>query len=226
MNLYNVVKSLDTKTLLGLYNHLTGKKTTKFASREKGEAQTIGATKVAGREAVVEILKELGVEVPVNPLTPVTPKEDPVAKIREVESSTRAAPAQKAAPKPKQKSRTSRGTNLLPPPGKPVACREGTKQAIMLDLLCRPEGITMDELVEQLSGGKKPWLPQTVRSGFGWDMKMKGYGVVSKFDEDGTERFFIVLPKDPEGNPYPIPPHRAMKGAPKADARQTRLELE
>ena len=44
----NTIKSLDTKTLLALYNALTGKATTKFASREKGEGQTIGAAKVAG----------------------------------------------------------------------------------------------------------------------------------------------------------------------------------
>ena len=38
MNLTTFIKSLDTKSLLALYNELTKKSTSKFASRGKGEA--------------------------------------------------------------------------------------------------------------------------------------------------------------------------------------------
>lgn len=190
----NTIKSLDTKTLLALYNALTGKTTTKFASREKGEGQTIGAAKVAGEAEVNRILTDMGV----------VQKEEPV-------NETTAA---------EKKARSPRGTNLLPPGHAPIACREGSKQAMLLDMLSRPNGATMAELIEALSGGNKPWTEATVRSGFGWDMKLKGYGVRSSFSADGTERFHIVVP---EG--HAIPAHRPLKSAPKADARKARLEV-
>jgi len=210
MNMTNTIKSLDTKTLLALYNALTGKSTSKFASREKGEAQTMGAAKVAGQEAVTKELAKLGVEVAVNPLTPkAKPAATPTKKVE----------------LPKETTRKPRGTNLAAPAGAPVACREGSKQAMLLDQLSKPEGVTMAQLIEALSGGNKPWTEATVRSGFGWDMKQKGYGVRSEFDADGTERFFIVRPTDEQGNEFAIPPHRPLKGAPKADARQARLEV-
>jgi hypothetical protein len=53
----------------------------------------------------------------------------------------------------------------------------------------------MEELLEGLAGGNKPWQEKTVRAGFGWDMKQKGYGVRSEFDPTGEERFHLVLPK-------------------------------
>lgn len=130
----------------------------------------------------------------------------------------------KAAPAPKPAAKTTRnvrrGTNLVPLGHEPIACREGSKQAALLDMLKNPKGATMSELIDSLSGGKKPWTEVTVRSGFGWDLKNKGYGVRSSFDEDGTERFHIVLPEK-----FPkIPAHTPLKTAkPKADARQSRL---
>ena len=113
-----------------------------------------------------------------------------------------------------------RGTNLVPLGHEPIPCREGSKQAILLDMIRRENGATMPELIAALSGGNKPWTEVTVRSGFGWDLKNKGYGVRSTFDPDGTERFHLVLP-----NKYQvIPPHSPLKSAkPKAHAAQQRL---
>lgn len=130
------------------------------------------------------------------------------------------APKAKAAapakPKAEKAPRARKGTNLLPPGHAPIPCREGSKQAMLLDMLRREGGVTMAELIDGLSGGNKPWTEATVRSGFGWDMKLKGYGVRSSFDADGTERFHIVVP---EG--HVIPAHKPLKSAPKADARQS-----
>jgi len=131
-----------------------------------------------------------------------------------------AAPAPAKVAKKDEKKKARRGTNLLPPGHAPIPCREGSKQAILLDMLARPNGATMEELLDALSGGNRPWTEATVRSGFGWDMKLKGYGVRSQFDADGTERFFIVVP---EG--HSIPPHRPLKSAPKANAHQARFEV-
>lgn len=217
MNMTTAIKSLDTKTMLALYNALAGKSTTKFASREKGEAQTMGAAKVAGQEVVATELAKLGVEVAVNPLTPKAKPQYERPEMKPKASQTSDKP--KAQPKPKTATRKARGTNLAAPPGAPVACREGSKQAMLLDMLSQPGGVCMAELIDALSGGNKPWTEATVRSGFGWDMKQKGYGVRSEFGEDGVEYFFIVLPTDEQGNEFAIPPHRPLKGAAKADAR-------
>lgn len=147
-------------------------------------------------------------------------------KVETVNETTTPAPvaAPKAPKAPKsaeeKKARAPRGTNLVAPGHAPIQCREGSKQAILLDMLARPNGATMAELIEALSCGNKPWTEATVRSGFGWDMKLKGYGVRSAFDADGTERFHIVVP---EG--HAIPAHKPLKSAPKADARQTRLAV-
>jgi len=88
-----------------------------------------------------------------------------------------------------------RGTHLKPTGERVVACLAGSKQAIMVDLLRRKEGATMEELKEALAGGRRSWTEASVRAGFGWDMKLKGYGVRSTFDE-GTfiERFHLVVP--------------------------------
>ena len=53
----------------------------------------------------------------------------------------------------------------------------------------------MAELIEALAGGRRSWTEATVRSGFGWDLKLKGYGVRSTFSDDGGERFHLVVPK-------------------------------
>jgi hypothetical protein len=119
-------------------------------------------------------------------------------------AAERAEARAKAKAERANQPRKHKGTNLLP--GEEVTpCREGTKQSIMVDLLSRPEGATMEELLDALSGGKKPWTEVTVRSGFGWDMKQHGYGVRSVVKEGEDERFFLVLPhgvkKVPEHTP-------------------------
>lgn len=99
-----------------------------------------------------------------------------------------------------------RGTNLQPPGTRVVACLAGSKQSILVDMLHRKEGATMPELLEALAGGRRSWTEATVRSGFGWDMKLKGYGVRSTFDEDMTERFHLVVPRGQR-----VPKHAATR---------------
>lgn len=81
--------------------------------------------------------------------------------------------------KPKKASTGRRGTGVnLAPKAVVYPCRAGTKQAILVNLLSREQGATMTELLDALSGGKKPWLEVTVKSGLNWDMnKIKGYGI-------------------------------------------------
>lgn len=95
-----------------------------------------------------------------------------------------------AAPKNRK-----RGTDTKPNGMTLAACKLGSKQAVLRDTLMTEGGVTMAELIAALSFGK-PWVEATVRSGFGWDMKRKGYGVKSNFDAEGVERFELVIPAD------------------------------
>ena len=106
------------------------------------------------------------------------------------------APTQKAVelPRTRQTRLFLRGTDLMPTGEKLKSCLAGSKQSILVDMLKRPGGATMDELIEALAGGRRAWTEATVRSGFGWDLKNKGYGVRSEFDTYGVERFHLVVP--------------------------------
>lgn len=122
-----------------------------------------------------------------------------------------AAKQAKAKAKGEPKPRARRGTDLKPT-GEPVKpCLIGSKQAVLVDMLRRKEGATMAELLAALAVSGKPWQEQTVRSGFSWDLKRKGYGVKSSFDADGTERFHLVVPDG-----QAIPAHVA-RGSSKAE---------
>ncbi|QYW02141.1 hypothetical protein CPT_Sonora_038 [Stenotrophomonas phage Sonora] len=142
------------------------------------------------------------------------PKQAPTASLG-TPATARAKATKKAV---SDAPRARRGTNLAAPGHAPIPCRVGSKQAMLLDKLSASNGATMDELLDALKDGNKPWTEAAVRSGFGWDMKQKGYGVKSVIGEDGVERFFIVLPIG-----HTIPAHRPLKGVPKADARQTKI---
>ena len=89
-----------------------------------------------------------------------------------------AAPKPKAKPAAKAKApRRSRGINLAPK-AEAKPCRAGTKQATLVDLLSRPCGATMNELIDALGN----WKPITVKSGLTWDMNaVKGYGIRTEF---------------------------------------------
>lgn len=127
-------------------------------------------------------------------LNPATPEK--VAKVKAVA----AVKPSKVKAEPTH-TKVIRGTNLKPDPRFPViACRAGSKQSILVDMLKRPGGASMAELMDALSEGRKPWTESTVRSGFGWDMKRKGYGVESRFSKDGGERFVLIVP---EGSKIP-----------------------
>lgn len=114
---------------------------------------------------------------------------------------------------PKQKvsaPAVRRGSGInLPAMKKAYACREGSKQAILVDKLSRPQGATMRELLEALSGGVKPWKEVTVKSGLNWDMnKIKGYGIRTRKRENGEDCYHLVLPS---GMERPVP-HTPKKG--------------
>lgn len=167
------LEAMSTAALVNLHNKLTDKVVTRFSARSVGVLRTW------------KLLETHGEASKAAAAAPAQAKAQ-----GQVKKAGRAAPAKKTAT-----PRKRRGTHLLPS-GEPVeACRAGSKQAILVDILARKQGATMPELLEALSGGRKPWKEATVRSGFGWDLKRKGYGVRSRFDADGTERFHLLVPE-------------------------------
>ena len=107
------------------------------------------------------------------------------------------------APRP---VRRGTGVNLVPA-RKAYPCREGSKQAKMVDMLFRPQGATMSELLEALSGGAKPWQEVTVKSGLNWDMnKIKGYGIRTRKRGD-EDCYHLVLPQGMD-EPHPHTPRK------------------
>lgn len=212
-------KNLTGKQLVALHNEL--------AAKAKVEPTRRFSTIGAGIERTWKLLEAVGVPVGGKPAAKLptnltggslgngatTPKVK-----REKAPATAATKPQRRA---EDKAPVRRGTNLAAPGHDPLPCREGSKQAIMVNLLSRAKGATMAELIEGLSGGNKPWTEVSVRSGFGWDMKQKGYGVRSDFDSKGVEHFHLVLP---EGKT--VPAHRGLKTqTPKAHAGQGRLTV-
>lgn len=96
-------------------------------------------------------------------------------------------------PAPAKAPRRNTGINLAPK-ATVYPCKEGTKQAMLVDLLSRPQGATMEELITALSGGNKPWQEVTVKSGLNWDMnKIKGYGIRTSKRGD-ADCYHLVLP--------------------------------
>ncbi len=95
-------------------------------------------------------------------------------------SSTKAPPKQRsrrAEPKPsgaKPQGRTS-----------PPAVRPGTKQALLIDLLKRKKGATIEAIVETLG-----WLPHTVRAAL-TRLRQQGFRI-ERVREDGVSRYRIV----------------------------------
>ncbi len=94
--------------------------------------------------------------------------------------STKAQPKQRrrrADPKPsgaKPKGRTS-----------PAGVRPGTKQALLIDLLKRKKGATIEALVETLG-----WLPHTVRAAL-TRLRQQGFRI-ERVREDGVSRYRIA----------------------------------
>ena len=116
------------------------------------------------------------------------PVEAPVKEVLKPEEKAEIAAA-KNIPAPKATAaRKTAGINLAPQK-KVYACREGSKQATLVDLLSRSCGASMTELLSGLAFGAKAWKEVTVKSGLNWDMnKIKGYGIRTEF-QNGYERW-------------------------------------
>ncbi len=115
-----------------------------------------------------------------------------VGKPAKIKATTLPSEMAKGLAKIKAAKARTTGINLAPK-AKAYPCKEGTKQALFVDLLSRPHGATMEELMVAMSTGK-PWQEITVKSGLNWDMnKVKGYGIRTTKRGD-VDCYHLVLP--------------------------------
>ncbi len=97
-------------------------------------------------------------------------------------------------PPPKQRSRRAEHKPSGSKPNgrtSPAVARPGTKQALMIDLLKRKKGATIDEAVAATG-----WQPHSVRGAISGTLKKKlGLAVTSEKRGDGPRRYRIVAPQ-------------------------------
>ena len=95
-----------------------------------------------------------------------------------------------AKQKPKQRSRRAERKPCVAKPS-PAAVRPGTKQALLIDLLKRKKGATIDEAVEATG-----WQPHSVRGAISGTLKKKlGLMVTSERIGNSSRRYRIVAAK-------------------------------
>ena len=154
-----VTKTLEGLRKKGLLNEKpAGRNATAWREGEDGRRMMLVITD-AGLQAI-------GVEVDRK-----TSKQSPSTKARPSQRSRRAERKPSGA-KPKG------GT---PPP----AVRPGTKQALLIDLLKRKKGATIEAIVETLG-----WLPHTVRAAL-TRLRQQGFRI-ERVREDGASRYRIA----------------------------------
>ncbi len=105
------------------------------------------------------------------------------------EKTSKESPSTK--PKPRQRSRRAeRKLSGAKPKDRtsPPAVRPGTKQALMIDLLKRKKGATLEEIVEATG-----WQPHSVRGAISGTLKKKlGLAVTSERVGDGSRVYRIA----------------------------------
>ncbi len=101
-------------------------------------------------------------------------------KTRKQPSSTKAQPSQRSR-RAERKPSGAKPKGGTPPP----AVRPGTKQALLIDLLKRKKGATIETIVETLG-----WLPHTVRAAL-TRLRQQGFQI-ERVREDGVNRYRIA----------------------------------
>lgn len=167
--------AVATPILLEAFNFLQEKAGSKpisrFSDRAAAERRTMEALTAFYKREVTEPAEKKA-------------RKEKVAAERAAKTAERAA---NRTPAKKKDATTSlsefmkptsnpKGINLNPK-DKVHPAREGSKQAKIIDLMARKNGVTFRELYEALQDGR-PWSPVTVRSGLSWDVNyVKGYGI-------------------------------------------------
>ena len=89
----------------------------------------------------------------------------------------------------KSKTRSPRPLALAEPAPSPLHPRPGSKQALVVELLSRPEGASLDDLV-----GATGWLPHTARAAL-TGLRRRGFAIERAPAEDGRSVYRVAAPE-------------------------------
>jgi hypothetical protein len=92
-------------------------------------------------------------------------------------------------PAPKRRGRPRKATPTAPDTAAPRKSRDNTKQAQLIAMLRRPEGVTIAQIVEAIG-----WQPHTVRGAFAGARKKKLGLEVTSEKVEGGERIYRLPP--------------------------------
>ena len=85
------------------------------------------------------------------------------------------------------KSKTRKARPLQAEPAHPSQHpREGSKQALLIQLLSRPKGASLDDLV-----GATGWLPHTTRAAL-TGLRRRGFAIEREATDDGRSRYRVA----------------------------------
>ena len=133
----------------------------------------------AGREAIgVEDEVEDAASSPASPPAPKSKK-----------GATKAAGAKDAAKRPEARTRSAAPPQAGADEASSSQLRPGSKQAIIVDLMMRTKGATLDELIKATD-----WLPHTTRAAL-TGLRKRGYTVERSRGEDKITRYRATPPE-------------------------------
>ncbi|HEU0142218.1 MAG TPA: DUF3489 domain-containing protein [Bryobacteraceae bacterium] len=128
--------------------------------------------------------------VPFDALKPVkkfTDRKTAVARIWKAVQALTPAPAQHAAPVATKKAKATKEAKPKGDAAGPKEAREGSKKAIVLDMLRRPEGATLAD-IQSATG----WLAHSVRGFISGGLSKKMGIKVESFKSDGGDRAYRI----------------------------------
>ncbi len=180
------VEELDTADIVAIYNAYSDKPVKKFADRE------------IAVDRLLKLFELVAIDYPEGEKVTVAKIEDTLDIEKKI-----IAKAKKAVETPKVK--VDKGVTRAPK-GEIKQARAGTKTAILIDLLARDGGATIQELANGISAFGKPWneRAEKVKDWLRWDINsVKGYGIeVLCYNSKNEPVYGLVYP---EGITAPLP---------------------
>jgi Protein of unknown function (DUF3489) len=89
----------------------------------------------------------------------------------------------------KSKTRSPRPLTAAQPTRSPQQPRDGSKQAVLIQLLSRPEGASLDDLIAGTG-----WLPHTTRAALS-GLRRRGYAIERRPADGGRSLYRIAAPE-------------------------------
>src|SRR5215217_2052428 len=114
----------------------------------------------------------------------------------------------------KSKTRSPRPVTAAEPARSPQQPRDGSKQAVLIQLLSRPEGASLDDLIAATG-----WLPHTTRAALS-GLRRRGYAIERTPADAGRSLYRVAAPEPDTAAQKPRTGRRRGSAKPQVHARQ------